>query len=124
MGFFSSSRKLQLPWVSIESVSQLDEILQNTGELPIVLFKHSTRCSISTMVLNNFEQNWSLSEEACTLYYIDLLKFRDVSNRIEELTGIMHQSPQVIVIAEKEIIYDATHSSIDAKRIESAIKKL
>ena len=123
MGFFSPSKKIQLPWISITSVEQLEEILHNVGSKPVLLFKHSTRCSISIMALNSFESKWELSDEECEIYFIDLLKHRDVSNGIEALTGIIHQSPQAIVVRGKEVIYDATHSSIDAKRIESIIKK-
>jgi bacillithiol system protein YtxJ len=124
MGLFSSSKKREaLPWVNITSVEQLSELLHNIGEKPILLFKHSTRCGVSSMVLNSFENDWSSGTELCDIYYIDLLRHRDVSNEVAVLTGIIHQSPQAIVIKGKEIIYDATHSAIDARRIQSLLKK-
>jgi len=124
MGFFSKTPKPEpLPWVSITSTNQLNELLHNIGEKPLLLFKHSTRCSISSMALNGFERNWTTGKELCDLYFIDLLQHRDVSNLTAELTGIEHQSPQVIVIKGKEIIYDATHTSIDARHIESLLRK-
>lgn len=124
MGIFSKSPKKEpLPWVAITSTNQLNELLHNIGEKPVLLFKHSTRCSISSMALNGFERNWTTGKELCDLYFIDLLKHRDVSNLTAELTGINHQSPQAIVIKGKEIIYDATHTSIDARRIESLLSK-
>lgn len=124
MGIFSKTpKKDPLPWVEITSTNQLNELLHNIGEKPVLLFKHSTRCSISSMALNGFERNWTTGKELCDLYFIDLLKHRDVSNLVEELTGITHQSPQAIVISGKEIIYDATHTSIDARRIESLLSK-
>lgn len=124
MGLFSKSPKPEpLPWVEITSTNQLNELLHNVGDKPILLFKHSTRCSISGMSLNNLERNWTSGKELCDLYFIDLLKYRDVSNLTAELTGIVHQSPQAIVIKGKEIIYDASHNSIDARRIESLLRK-
>ena len=124
MGIFSKSPKKEpLPWVAITSTNQLNELLHNIGEKPVLLFKHSTRCSISSMALNGFERNWTTGKELCDLYFIDLLKHRDISNLTAELTGINHQSPQAIVIKGKEIIYDATHTSIDARRIESLLSK-
>ena len=124
MGLFTrNTEKSTFPWGHITSTEQLREVLATTEEKPILLFKHSSRCSISSMALNGFERNWQVEGEACGLYFIDLLKYRDVSNLIAELTGITHQSPQVIVINGKEIVYDATHSSIDARRIESILKK-
>lgn len=124
MGLFSKKPKPEpLPWIEVTSTNQLNELLTNIGEKPVLLFKHSTRCSISSMALNGFERNWTSGKELCDIYFIDLLKHRDVSNLTAELTGIMHQSPQAIVIKGKEIIYDATHSSIDARRIESLLRK-
>ncbi len=126
MGFFNFSKtkekKEALPWEKVTSVEQINEILRNVGETPILLFKHSTRCSISSMALNAFERNWS-NEVNCKLFFIDLLKHRDVSNEIATLTGIMHQSPQCIVVNGSEIVYDATHTAIDARRIESILRK-
>lgn len=126
MGFFKNKKpteKVSLPWKNVESVDQLMEIAKTTFDKPVLLFKHSTRCSISAMALNSFERNWSSGNELCNLYFVDLLNYRDVSNKIAEITGITHQSPQVIVLKGSEIIYDASHSAIDARRIESRLKK-
>lgn len=123
MGLFSSKREETFPWVKISSIDQLNEILLNSTEKPLLLFKHSTRCGVSSMALNSFENYWTNDAGFCDLYLIDLLRHRDVSNEIEKLTGVVHQSPQVIVIREKDIIYDATHSAIDGRKIESILKK-
>lgn len=123
MGFFSKAPKKEaLPWIQLSSVEQLSDVLHNVKDKPVLLFKHSTRCSISSMALNGFERNWSGDVE-CELYYLDLLKHRDISQKIAELTGVVHQSPQAIVIKGKEIVYEATHSGIDASRIESILRK-
>lgn len=123
MGFFSSSRpKTQLPWIPVDSIEQLNEIAQTTFEKPVLLFKHSTRCGISAMVLKSFEREWSSENELCELYLLDLLKHRDVSDEIASLTGVYHQSPQVIVLKGSEVIYDASHSAIDARSIEKLLK--
>lgn len=124
MGLFSKTPKPEaLPWIAITSTNQLNELLHNIGEKPVLLFKHSTRCAISSMALNNFERNWSTGKDLCDLYFIDLLQYRDVSNLTTELTGVEHQSPQAIVIKGKEIVYDATHSSISARDIETILRK-
>lgn len=128
MGLFSSKKSVSikreaLPWKNISSVEQLTELLHNVGEKPILLFKHSTRCGVSSMVLKSFENQWDTGTELCDIYFVDLLNHRDVSNEIAVLTGIMHQSPQAIVIKGKEIVYDATHSAIDARKIQSLLKK-
>ena len=125
MSFFNFSKTpaRQLPWINVTSTEQLSDVLHNIGDKPVLLFKHSTRCSISSMALNSFERNWTDEGDLCDLFYIDLLQHRDVSQLVAELTGVVHQSPQAIVIKGKEIVYEGTHSGIDARRIESILKK-
>jgi len=122
MGLFSfSSGGQKLPWTKIDSVAQLKEVLENAGEKPALLFKHSTRCSISSMALNSFEREWASENERCQLYFVDLIKHRDVSNEIASATGIVHQSPQAILWNGKEVLYQASHSGIDARSIEKLL---
>lgn len=111
-----------LPWERLTSVAQLKMAIEDSTEKPILLFKHSTRCSISSMALNGFIRSWAGTPEEIDIYYLDLLNHRDVSNAIEQQTGVMHQSPQVIVIKNKEVVYAATHSSIDARSALNSIK--
>ena len=119
MGWITSSEnQTQLPWVKITSLEQCTEILENAKRKPALFFKHSKRCEISTMVLNNFQAEWGKSANLCTLYFVDLLANRDLSREIEKLTGVEHQSPQVIVVNDEGIIYTATHSSISVDAID------
>ncbi|GAB5417121.1 MAG: bacillithiol system redox-active protein YtxJ [Crocinitomicaceae bacterium] len=123
MGLFSfSSGAKKLPWTSIESVDQLHEVLENSGDKPALLFKHSTRCSISAMALNAFERQWSSENERCQLYFVDLIRNRDVSNEIASATGVTHQSPQAILWNGKEVLYNASHSGIDANAVEKLLE--
>lgn len=131
MGWFSrntndkttSANRNGIKWIPLTTVEQLMTVAGTTDEKPILLFKHSTRCGISAMAKNNLERNWSSGDEFCDSYYLDLLAHRDVSDKIAEITGIQHQSPQAIVIRGKEIIYDESHSAINARRIESVLRK-
>lgn len=121
MGLFSFSNNNRLPWNNISSVEQLHEVLESAKEKPVLLFKHSTRCSISSMALNSFESQWNSENERCDLYFVDLLRYRDVSNAIAEETGVMHQSPQAILFNGSEVLYHASHSGIDARAIEKLV---
>ena len=122
MGLFSSRPKTVFPWTQITSDKQLVTAFEESNEKPILFFKHSTRCSISSMALSRFEQNAEQLNEICALYFIDLMEFRQVSNKLEEISNVMHQSPQVIVVKNREVIYTETHSSIDAKEIERQLR--
>jgi bacillithiol system protein YtxJ len=119
MGLFSSKSKVKFPWVNLESETQLMEAL-NSNHI-VVLFKHSTRCSISTMALSRFEANF-IPNENVLLLYLDLLSYRGISAKIAESTGIEHQSPQIIVLRNKELIYTATHNGIDASELMNILK--
>jgi bacillithiol system protein YtxJ len=123
MGLFSfSSGSQKLPWTNIDTVEQLHEVLEATGEKPALLFKHSTRCSISAMALNSFEREWSTENERCQLYFVDLIRNRDVSNEIATKTGVQHQSPQAILWNGNQVMYHASHSGIDAQAVEQLLE--
>lgn len=123
MGFFSSTKNNtpSFPWIELVSIDQLTSILKNSENKPVLLFKHSTRCSISSMALNRFENEWDKTNDSADLYYLDLLNYREISGEIESATNVVHQSPQVIVIKNNEVIYEASHNSISAKNIQSLL---
>jgi bacillithiol system protein YtxJ len=99
-------------WISLNNEQQLKDLLST--EQTIAIFKHSTRCSISSMVKNRLERDWT-SDKA--VYYLDLVAHRSISNLIAQVSGVQHESPQVIVFKEGKAIYDASHTSISASDI-------
>jgi bacillithiol system protein YtxJ len=123
MGFFSSKPKTIFPWKNITSEEQLRQAWDQSSELPAVFFKHSTRCSISAMSLARFEEKWNTEEHGCTLYFIDLIAFRAISNALEEMSGVTHQSPQIIVAKKQQSVYTASHSAIDAREIAQILRE-
>lgn len=123
MGLFSFSKKpraSKLNWINITTTDELEHALGETEEVSGLFFKHSTRCNISAMTLNSFESQWEENEK-CKLYFIDLIAHRDVSNKISELTGVEHQSPQVVLVKNKEAVYDVSHNGISARTIKKLI---
>ena len=120
MGLFGSSASA-FPWVKLTSLSQLDELIAASEEKPVLLFKHSTACNISAMMLSRFEKNWHADADACTCVYLDLRAHRDVSNAIAEKTGVWHESPQAILLKNRQAVYDASHGDIDAPYIQTLL---
>lgn len=118
MGIFS--RKPTLDWIQLTTSDQLESALNATTNQPALFFKHSTRCSISTMALSRFEANWN-NEVACDLYFLDLIAYRDLSNLLAEKTHVVHQSPQVIVINNGQVVYNESHNGIRAQEIEAKL---
>jgi hypothetical protein len=108
----------KINWLALTSVSQLDEIEDASNSKLVVLFKHSTRCSISRMALRQFENDFESNDQILP-YYLDLLNHRDISNEIASKFSVVHQSPQLLIISKEKCIYNASHSDIDAEVIKN-----
>jgi len=121
--FSSDDQDNELPnvqWNHLEDIKQLDEIVEDSFHLPVVIFKHSTRCSISRMALKQFEHEFDLPN-LVKPYLLDLLEHRDISNEIAARFGILHQSPQIILIKDGKAIYDASHEQIDVHDLKELV---
>ena len=104
-----------MDWKNLTSIDQLDAIATESFNLPQVLFKHSTRCSISSMALNRLESN--TAPQGVDFYLLDLLQHRDISAAIAEKFKVHHESPQVLVIINGECTYDESHMGISMDEI-------
>lgn len=104
--------KKEIPWKPLSSVSQLDEITETSKTKPVAIFKHSTRCGISRMVLKQFERDFDLEEESIELYYLDLLSYRTISDEIAARFQVLHQSPQLLVIKNGVCVAHGSHYEI------------
>lgn len=113
MGLFTSNKANYAN--ELKNVSDWEQLWNSQQRFAI--FKHSTRCPISSMALNQFSEDGGF-DQPTTVFYLDLIAHRDVSNKIAEDTGVQHQSPQLIVIHDKGIIDHASHSSIDASMVK------
>ena len=98
-------------WNKLQDNAQLAQIKQESAEQPVLIFKHSTRCSISSTAMSRLERNWSDSA-GIKPYYLDLISFRSMSGQVAEEFGVDHQSPQVLLIQNGECVYDASHFEI------------
>lgn len=109
-------------WHQLEDAAQLESIKAESFEHPVLLFKHSTTCSISATALNRLERNWK-QENVGTLkpYYLDLLQKRPISTQIAQSFAVEHQSPQVLIISNGECIYNESHFGISFGEIASVI---
>ncbi|WP_226064842.1 bacillithiol system redox-active protein YtxJ [Kaistella polysaccharea] len=104
-------------WNSIKSEEDLNKAIEQSFEKKVVIFKHSTRCHISKMVLKNFEAEVGNSDKDVAYYFLDLITFRPISNKIAEDFGITHQSPQLIILENGKAVKDASHQSISVSLI-------
>ncbi len=115
------SQESNVHWNTLTDLKQLDELAGESFRKPVYIFKHSTRCSISRMALKQFESHYSLAEHEAKGYFLDLLAHRDISNEIAERFGVVHQSPQLILIINGVCNYTVSHSDIDAEELKIKI---
>jgi bacillithiol system protein YtxJ len=108
-----------MKWIPLETQQQLEDI--RTNNQFSLIFKHSTRCSISMMAKKRFELDWSALPEDLNLYFLDLLRFRELSNSIAEIFEVYHQSPQLLLIKDGQCIYETSHGEISAEETAEQI---
>ncbi|MDR7370444.1 bacillithiol system redox-active protein YtxJ [Flavobacterium aquidurense] len=116
----SESQKSNVNWIPLTNLAQLNDIENMSNVKPIVIFKHSTRCSISRFALKQFEREYDLDENV-DAFFLDLIEYRDISNEIANKFGVYHESPQLILIKNGKAIYDVSHSDIDAGALKSKV---
>ena len=113
-----------MDWISLKDNRQLDEIIAESRIKPVLIYKHSTRCNISRSTLDRLERKWDVSVVGgIKRYFLDLISYRDVSNRIAEIFNVEHHSPQILVISDGRSILDLSHYEIDFDQIKSAYNK-
>lgn len=117
----SENWALPAPWMVLSDASQLDSILMQSETKPQLIFKHSTRCGISSMVLNQFKADYKLSEARASLYYLDLLTYREISNEVASRLEVLHQSPQLLIIKNGICVKHASHGAINDLDLETSI---
>lgn len=106
-------------WNQLTSTSQIDQIKKSSFDNPVLIFKHSTRCSISAMAENRLERSWVSSEiPTMELFHLDLIQYRDVSNYIADAFDVPHESPQVLIVFEGNCIYHNSHMGVSYHEIK------
>jgi len=110
-------------WIKIESKLDLKKAIDTSSQenLGIAIFKHSTRCSISSVAKTRLSSFWDFNEEL-PIFFLDLIKFRELSALIAETFDIQHESPQLLVIKNGKCIYDASHMSISVKSLRAELE--
>ncbi|WP_405566789.1 bacillithiol system redox-active protein YtxJ [Polaribacter sp. Asnod6-C07] len=101
-----------LNWLPLTSLEQLEDIKKQSETESILIFKHSTRCGISSMVIKQFEKLFTEDHKNLKVYYLDLLNYRNISDEVGYQFQVMHQSPQLLVIKNGVSVHNASHYDI------------
>ncbi|WEK19797.1 MAG: bacillithiol system redox-active protein YtxJ [Candidatus Pedobacter colombiensis] len=108
-----------MQWKNITDPAHISQIQNQEGYS--LIFKHSTRCSVSAMAKRRFEMDWEAIPENTSLYFLDLISYRDLSAQIAETFQVHHESPQILLIKDGDCILDASHSDISAEEVAEMI---
>jgi bacillithiol system protein YtxJ len=106
-------------WTDLRTAQQLNDIIDLSHQRPQVVFKHSTRCNISSIAWNRLKNAGTI--EGADLYYLDLLSHRSLSGQIAETLHVHHESPQVLLIKKGECVYDESHLGITPDELREQI---
>tara|TARA_X000001036_G_scaffold417866_1_gene436202 strand:- start:1162 stop:1518 length:357 start_codon:yes stop_codon:yes gene_type:complete len=111
-------------WIPLISEDQLLAIKQASHQQPVMIFKHSTSCSTSAMVLDRFERKWQGDELGdLSIYFLDLLRYRSISDQISIDFDLRHESPQLLVVEGGLVTYHDSHFGIDYQELLTYLKK-
>ncbi|CAN5208602.1 bacillithiol system redox-active protein YtxJ [soil metagenome] len=112
-----------MKWSKLESLDQIEGIKETSKKTPVLIFKHSTSCSISRTSLDRLERNWKQEEmDVVESFFLDLLSHRDVSNQIAREFSVEHQSPQILLIENGVSVYDRSHFDINYQELRDEVK--
>ena len=118
---FKSENKPTWPGIAIESKAHLEALIADSFKRPQLIFKHSTRCSISRFVLADFTAHFTYSSDEFVAHYLDLLNYREISNEIADHFEVVHQSPQLLVVKNGKVVTHASHEGINELQLSEFI---
>ncbi len=110
----------KIPWKYITEEQDIEDLEKQSLSKPVIIFKYSTRCGISRITLRKFENDLPENLDVA-FYFMDLVKYRALSNEIAERFKVRHESPQLIVIKEGKVLHHSSHQDINAKKISEYI---
>lgn len=102
-------------WIQLTTAEQVKDIIQKSAVKPQLIFKHSIRCSTSSLAKGRLEK--APMPENIDFYYLDLINYRDISNLVADQFSVHHESPQVLLIKNGECIYEESHIGIRMEEI-------
>lgn len=108
----------RMEWNQLADQDQLKEIGELSQQRPVLIYKHSTRCSLSSMVKERLEEDWDLDSKSMPVYFLDILANRQLSSQVADYFNVQHQSPQILLIKNNECVFHTSHLAIQVGKIK------
>lgn len=120
-GLFSNSFSLNEEWKELTTTDQIEHIKAVSKSKPVAILKHSSRCGVSSSVLNRLKEGWDISADQLEFYFLDLIAYREVSGAVEDTFNVRHESPQLMVIKNEKVIFQRSHFDIKMKELKNVV---
>lgn len=111
------SKDTNKDWIHLSEPDQLNGLIMDSRSIPVVIYKHSSRCGLSFMTENKLEEGWEELQPKVKLYFLDLIRYREVSAAVAERFNVRHQSPQILIIKNGICVYNTSHNEINVDTI-------
>lgn len=111
-----------LKWLALTQKEQIEEIAALSHQKPCIIYKHSTRCAVSSIAKRRLESDWTFVEAEIAIFYLDVIQYRDVSKQVAEHFSVYHESPQLLLIQEGECTYEASHLEISVDEFRKSFQ--
>ena len=112
-------------WIKLEKDKDIAELKSLSMSKICMIFKYSTRCGSSAVALDRLERSWDPNEMAIVQpFFLDLVRYRELSNRVAQEFGVLHESPQIIMVQNSRSFFDVSHFMISYDNILSAVVNL
>jgi len=111
-------------WKLLRNEADISEIVAKSFQQPVLIYKHSTRCSLSSVTQARLERNWQSESLDIECYFLDLIAFRGLSNLVADKFQVPHQSPQILVISQGVSFFDCSHMSISHGVLKEVLQQL
>lgn len=112
---------MKINWLNLQSTQDVDKVIARSFLVPCLIFKHSTRCEISSIAKYRLEDDWAFEEDTLEAYFLDILNFRAVSAYIATALSITHESPQALLIHQGACVFDTSHLDVSIAEIKEAL---
>jgi bacillithiol system protein YtxJ len=121
--FSSSGRAHTDYWNDLDDTSQIEAIISASEYHPQLIYKHSSRCSVCFFAKKQIEDIPEDLREQVDLHFIDVISWREVSNTIAKEFSIKHESPQLLVLCDGEVVWSGSHRSIQSDTITDKLQE-
>ena len=106
----------------LTNLQELDACLSESLQRPILIFKHSTACPISSEAFREVAKyTQGAGETGPEVYMVKVIEDRPVSNQIADELALQHRSPQLILVKDRAVVWSSSHYGINQHAIRDAI---